>query len=275
MHQWVWWASINMVRLKTEEEIVLIRESSLILGKALAEAAKILKPGVTGLEVDKQIETFIKDHGAVPSFKNYRGYPYSICYSMNDAVVHGFPTAEVLKEGDIVSVDCGVYLNGFHSDSAYTFAIGEVSPKVSKLMSVTKECLTRGIENAVAGKRVGDIGFSVQSHAEANGFTVVRELVGHGLGKDLHEEPEVPNYGKRGNGSVLKQNTVIAIEPMINLGKREVKTLKDGWTVVTRDGSPSAHYEHTVVVRNGKADILTTFDFVEIEIKNNKNLTYI
>lgn len=264
-----------MVKLKTEEEIAFIKESSLILGKALAEAAKILKPGITGLEVDMQIETFIKDHGAVPSFKNYRGYPYSICYSTNDAVVHGFPTADVLKDGDIVSVDCGVYLNGFHSDSAYTFAIGEVSTKVAKLMKVTKECLYRGIENAAVGKRVGDIGYAIQSYAESNGFTVVRELVGHGLGKDLHEEPEVPNYGKRGNGPVLKANTVIAIEPMINMGKREIKTLRDGWTVATRDGEPSAHYEHTVVVRNGKAELLTTFEFVESEIKNNKNLTYI
>jgi methionyl aminopeptidase len=264
-----------MVKLKTEEEIAFIKESSLILGKALAEAAKILKPGITGLEVDKQIETFIKDQGAVPSFKNYRGYPYSVCFSTNDAVVHGFPTADVLKDGDVVSVDCGVFLNGFHSDSAYTFAIGEVSDKVSKLMKVTKECLYRGIDNAIAGKRVGDIGHAVQNYAESNGFSVVRELVGHGLGRDLHEEPDVPNYGKRGNGSVLKPNTVIAIEPMINLGKREVKTLKDGWTVATRDGSPSAHYEHTVVIRNGKAEILTSFDFVEIEIKNNKNLTYI
>ena len=194
---------------------------------------------------------------------------------MNDAVVHGFPTDYALKEGDIVSVDCGVLLNGYHSDSAYTFAIGEVSSKVQKLMKVTKECLYRGIEYAVTGKRVGDIGYAVQSYAESNSFSVVRELVGHGLGRDLHEEPEVPNYGKRGNGSVLKENTVIAIEPMINLGKREVKTLKDGWTVATRDGSPSAHYEHTVVVRNNKAEVLTTFEFVEIEMKSNKNLTHI
>ncbi len=264
-----------MVKLKTEEEIAFIKASSLILGKALAEAAKILRPGITGLEVDKQIETFIKDHGAVPSFKNYKGYPYSICYSINEAVVHGFPTANELKDGDIVSVDGGVYLNGFHSDSAYTFAVGEVPAKVAKLMKVTKESLFRGIENAVAGKRVGDIGYAVQNYAESNGFTVVRELVGHGLGRDLHEEPEVPNYGKRGNGPVLKQNTVIAIEPMINLGKREVKTLQDGWTVATRDGAPSAHYEHTVVVRAAKAEVLTTFEFIEIEIKNNKNLTYI
>jgi len=264
-----------MVRLKTEEEIALIRESSLILGKTLAEAAKILKPGITGLEVDNLIETYIRDQGATPSFKNYRGYPYSICYSINEAVVHGFPTTSELKEGDIVSVDCGVFMNGYHSDSAYTFAIGEVSPKITKLMRVTKECLVRGIENAVTGKRVGDIGYAVQHLAESSGFTVVRELVGHGLGKDLHEEPEVPNYGKRGNGSVLKANTVIAIEPMINLGKREVKTLKDGWTVVTRDGFPSAHYEHTVVVRNGKPEILTTFEFIENEVRNNKYLTYI
>jgi methionyl aminopeptidase len=264
-----------MVKLKTEEEIAFIKESSLILGKAQAEVAKILKPGITGLEVDKVVETFIRDNGGVPSFKNYRGFPFSICFSVNDAVVHGFATDAVLKEGDIVSVDCGVLLNGFHSDSAYTFAIGEVPNSAVKLLKVTKESLYKGIENAITGKRIGDIGSAIQNYAEANGYTVVRELVGHGIGKDLHEEPEIPNYGKRGNGSVLKQNTVIAIEPMINQGKREVKTLKDGWTVVTRDGSPSAHYEHTVAVRNGKAEILTTFDFTEIEIKNNKNLTYI
>lgn len=264
-----------MVKLKTEEEIAIIKESSLILGKTQAEVAKILKPGITGMEIDKLVETYIRDHQGVPSFKNYRGFPFSICYSVNDAIVHGFPSDAPLKDGDIVSVDCGVLYNGFHSDSAYTFAIGEISPKVAKLMKVTKECLYKGIEQATTGKRVGDIGYAVQHLAESNGYTVVRELVGHGLGRDLHEEPEVPNYGKRGNGSVLKANTVIAIEPMINLGKREVKTLKDGWTVVTRDGSPSAHYEHTVVVRNEKAEILTTFEFTEIEIKNNKNLTYI
>lgn len=264
-----------MVKLKTEEEIAVIKEGSLILGKTQAEVAKILKPGITGMEIDKLVETFIRDHQAVPSFKNYRGFPFSICYSVNDAIVHGFPSDEPLKDGDIVSVDCGVLYQGFHSDSAYTFAIGEISPKVTKLMKVTKECLYKGIEQATTGKRVGDIGYAVQHLAESNGFTVVRELVGHGLGRDLHEEPEVPNYGKRGNGPVLKANTVIAIEPMINLGKREVKTLKDGWTVVTRDGSPSAHYEHTIVVRNNKAEILTTFEFAEIEIKNNKNLTYI
>lgn len=264
-----------MVKLKTEEEIAVIKEGSLILGKTQAEVAKILKPGVTGMEINKLVETFIRDHQAVPSFKNYRGFPFSICYSVNDAIVHGFPSDVPIKEGDIVSIDCGVYLKGYHSDSAYTFAVGEITPKVEKLMKVTKECLYKGIEQAATGKRVGDIGYAVQHLAESNGFTVVRELVGHGLGRELHEEPEVPNYGKRGNGPVLKANTVIAIEPMINLGKREVKTLKDGWTVVTRDGSPSAHFEHTIVVRNNKAEILTTFEFAEVEIKNNKNLTYI
>lgn len=264
-----------MIKLKTEEEIAFIKESSLILGKTLAEVAKMIKPGVTGLEVDKVAETFILDHNATPSFKNYHGFPFTICFSKNEAVVHGFPTDEVIKEGDIVSVDCGVYLNNFHADSAYTFAVGEVPDNVVKLMEVTKQCLDLGIQNAVTGKRIGDIGFAVQSHAEANGFTVVRELVGHGLGKDLHEAPEVPNYGKRGNGPKLKSNTVIAIEPMINLGKREVKTLKDGWTVVTRDGLPSAHYEHTLVIRDGKAEVLTTHEFVELEINKNINLTVI
>lgn len=263
---------MSMIHYKTDEEVELIRKSSLLVGKTLAEVAKNLKPGVTGLQMDRLAEEFIRDHGGVPTFKNYEGYPFSICYSVNSQVVHGFPTSDEIKDGDLVSVDCGVYMNGFHGDSAYTFAVGDVSDQVLKLMKVTQECLDKAIEQAVEGKRIGDIGFAVQSHAEFNGFTVVRELVGHGLGRNLHEAPEVPNYGKRGNGPALKNGMVLAIEPMINMGKRDVKTLSDGWTVVTKDGLPSAHYEHDVVVRKDKAEVLSTFEYIEEAIKQNINL---
>jgi methionyl aminopeptidase len=261
-----------MIHYRTDEEVELVRKSSLLVGKTLAEVAKNLKPGVTGLNLDELAEEFIRDHGGVPTFKNYEGYPYSICFSVNSQVVHGFPTNQEIKDGDLVSVDCGVYMNGFHGDSAYTFAVGEVSDQVLKLMKVTQECLDKAIEQAIEGKRIGDIGFAVQSHAELNGFSVVRELVGHGLGRSLHEAPEVPNYGKRGNGPSLKNGMVLAIEPMINMGKREVKTLSDGWTVVTKDGLPSAHYEHDIVVRKDKAEVLSTFEFIEEAIKQNINL---
>lgn len=262
-----------MIFYRTEEEIALIRESSLLVGRTLAEIARRLGPGVTGLQMDKLAEEFIRDHGAVPSFKNYEGYPFSICFSVNSQVVHGFPSAEELKEGDMVSVDCGVYMNGYHGDSAYSFAIGEVSEEVKKLMRVTRESLEKGIEQAVDGKRIGDIGYAVQTHAESNGFSVVRDLVGHGLGQNLHEAPEVPNFGRRGNGPSLREGMVLAIEPMINMGRREVKTLKDGWTIVTRDGMPSAHYEHDIVVRKGKAEVLSTFLYIEEALKQNINLT--
>lgn len=262
-----------MIFYRTEEEIALIRESSLLVGRTLAEIARRLGPGVTGLQMDKLAEEFIRDHGAVPSFKHYEGYPFSICFSVNSQVVHGFPSAEELKEGDMVSVDCGVYMNGYHGDSAYSFAIGEVSEEVKKLMRVTRESLEKGIEQAVDGKRIGDIGYAVQTHAESNGFSVVRDLVGHGLGQNLHEAPEVPNFGRRGNGPSLREGMVLAIEPMINMGRREVKTLKDGWTIVTRDGMPSAHYEHDIVVRKGKAEVLSTFLYIEEALKQNINLT--
>lgn len=262
-----------MIYYKTPEEIELIRKSSLLVGKTHAELAGLLRPGITGLELDRIAETFIRDHGGVPSFKNYNGYPFTLCISVNSMVVHGFPSSEPFKEGDIVSLDCGVYMNGFHGDSAYTFCIGEVPEQTKKLLRVTRESLMKGVAMAVAGNRLGDISYAVQHHAESNGFSVVRELVGHGLGRNLHESPEVPNYGKRGNGITLKEGLVIAIEPMINQGKREVKTLKDGWTVVTRDGLPSAHFEHTVAVGKNGPDVLSTFEYIEEAIKKNNNLT--
>jgi len=248
---------------KTEEEIELVRESSLLVGKTLAEMAKSIRPGVTTLELDKLAESFIRDNGGVPGFLRYNGFPNSICASVNSTVVHGIPTDVPLKEGDIVSVDCGVLMNGFFGDSAYTFEVGEVSPEIKKLIDVTKSCLEKGIEQAVAGKRVGDISYAVQEEAERHGYGVVRELVGHGVGRNLHEAPEVPNFGKRGNGPVLMPGLVIAIEPMINMGKRNVKQHSDGWTIITADGLPSAHFEHTIVVRKDRAEVLSTFELIE------------
>lgn len=248
---------------KTEDEIELIRESSLLVGKTLAEIAKLIKPGVTTLELDKVAYEFIKDHNAYPGFLGYSDFPNSICASVNSAVVHGIPNNVPLQEGDIVSVDCGVIKDGYWGDSAYTFGIGELSEEIKTLLRVTKESLYLGIEQAVAGKRLGDIGHAVQFHAESNNFGVVRELVGHGVGKNLHEAPEVPNYGKRGSGMQLLPNLVIAIEPMINLGTKNVRQLKDGWTIQTADNKPSAHYEHTIVVRKDKAEVLSTFEWIE------------
>lgn len=252
-----------MIFLKTEEEIKILKESSLIVGKTLAEVGKHIKPGVSLLELDKIADTFIRNQGAIPSFKNYNGFPNSICASKNEVVVHGIPNDEKLVEGDIISIDIGAYKNGFHGDSAYTFAVGEIKPEIKKLMDVTKECLKLGIEQAVAGNRVGDIGYAIQKHAEDNGFSVVRELVGHGLGKELHEPPEVPNYGRRGNGTKLKEGMTLAIEPMINLGTKDVVQSNDGWTISTADKKPSAHFEHDVVVRKGKVEVLSTFDYIK------------
>jgi methionyl aminopeptidase len=234
---------------KTEDEIELIRESSLLVGKTLAELAKLVRPGVTTRELDKVADSFIRDHGGYPGFLGYNGFPNAICASVNQAVVHGLPGDAPLQEGDIVSLDIGVIKNGFWGDSAYTFGVGQISPELQKLLDVTKQCLMLAIEQATAGKRIGDIGYAVQNHAESNGFGVVRDLVGHGVGKNLHEAPEVPNYGKRGQGLQMLEGLVIAIEPMINLGTRNVKQLKDGWTIATADGKPSAHFEHTIVVR--------------------------
>jgi methionyl aminopeptidase len=263
-----------MIHLRSPLEIELIRKSALLVNDAIAEAAKMLKPGITTMQVDARLEQFILDHGAIPSFKNYQNsYPYASCISTNDAVVHGFPTNVPLKEGDIVSVDAGAFMNGYHGDSAYTFIIGSASDEIKKLLRITKESLYKGIEKAVHGNRVGDIAFAIQQHTEKeNGYGVVRELVGHGLGRQLHEEPQVPNYGKRGTGAKLKEGTVIAIEPMINLGVKEVYHGDDGWTIFTKDGKPSAHYEHNVCVKRGKADILSSFAVIEAAEKANPNL---
>jgi methionyl aminopeptidase len=248
---------------KTEDEIELIRQSSLLIGKTLAELATRIQPGVTTLELDKVAEEFIKDHGAFPGFLGYNSFPNSICASINNAVVHGLPGNTELKSGDIVSLDIGVIKDGYWGDSAYTFGVGEISSELQRLLDVTKESLYLGIEQAIAGNRVGDIGYAVQQHAESNGFGVVRDLVGHGVGKNLHEAPEVPNFGKRGQGMQILEGLVIAIEPMINLGTRNVKQLKDGWTIVTGDGKPSAHFEHTIVVRKNKAEVLSSFEMIE------------
>jgi methionyl aminopeptidase len=248
---------------KTEEEIELLRESSLLVGKTLAEVAKAIRPGVTTLDLDRIAEACIRDHGATPGFLGYGGFPNSLCTSVNDQVVHGIPNNTPLQEGDIVSVDCGVLKNGFYGDSAYTFPVGVVSEEIEKLLRVTKECLELGIEAAIAGNRMGDLGFAIQNHAETNGYGVVRELVGHGLGRELHEAPEVPNYGRRGNGVRLQPGLVLAIEPMINMGTKSVRQKSDGWTIVTGDGKPSAHFEHDVVVREGKAEVLSTFEWIE------------
>ncbi len=262
-----------MVYYKTSDEIELIRKSCLLVSATLAEVAKFLKPGITTLQIDALAETFIRDHAAVPSFKNYKGFPFTCCISVNDAVVHGFPGNNALKEGDIVSVDVGAFKNGYHGDSAYTFAIGTVSDEVKQLLYATRESLFRGVEKAVSGNRVGDISYAVQESTERKyGYGVVRELVGHGLGKELHEDPQVPNYGKRGSGLKLREGLVIAIEPMINMGKKEVYYADDGWTVKTKDGKPAAHYEHTVCVQKSKPDILSSFKDIELNEKANPNL---
>lgn len=257
-----------MIYYKTKEEIEIQRESCLLVGKTLAEVAKLIKPGVTTSHLDKIAEEFIRDNGAIPGFKGLYDCPSTLLCSVNDAVVHGLPTDRPLENGDIVSVDCGVLMNEFYGDSAYTFEIGEVSEEIKKLLEVTKESLTFAIQNAVAGNRIGDIGYAVQNHAEKNGFGVVREMVGHGLGKSMHEKPEVPNYGRRGKGLMLKEGLVIAIEPMINMGTKDIFQDKDGWTIKTKDGKPSAHFEHDVAVMKGKADVLSTFEYIEEVLKN-------
>jgi methionyl aminopeptidase len=255
-----------MIYFKTDDEIELIRESSLLVGKTLAEVARLIAPGVRTIDLDRTAEEFIRSHGAEPAFKGYNGFPFTLCISVNEQVVHGFPGNRILVEGDIVSVDCGVKKNGFFGDSAYTFPIGEVKPEVKQLMQRTRESLYKGIEMAVDGKRVGDIGFAVQQYVESYGYSVVRDLVGHGVGRNLHEKPEVPNYGRRGTGVRISTGMVIAIEPMINLGTRNVVQESDGWTIRTADRMPSAHYEHTVAIRPGKADVLSTFTYIEEEL---------
>lgn len=247
----------------SDDEIAVLKESSLLVGKTLAEVAKRIAPGVTTGELDRMAEEFIRDNGAVPGFKGLYNCPSTLLISVNEQVVHGLPGDRALRDGDVASVDCGVLMNGFYGDSAYTFMVGEVAGPVKQLLRVTRECLDRGIAAAIEGNRTGDIGHAIQQHAESNGFGVVRELVGHGVGRKLHEAPEVPNYGRRGHGVRLRTGMVLAIEPMINMGVKEVKQLADGWTVVTRDGKPSAHYEHNVAVRAGRAEVLSTFSYIE------------
>ncbi|MTI22234.1 type I methionyl aminopeptidase [Fulvivirga sp. RKSG066] len=256
-----------MIHYKSKEEVEIIKESAQILGKAHGEVAKMVKPGVKTIELDKIAEEYIRDNGGVPSFKNYNGFPSSLCISLNENVVHGFPSDYELEEGDIISVDCGVFFKGFHSDSAYTYPVGKVSDDVQQLLKVTKESLYKGIEEAVCGNRIGDIAYAIQNHAEQFGYGIVRELVGHGLGRDLHESPEVPNYGKRGKGPKLKEGLVIAIEPMINLGARSVVQEADGWTIRTADRKPSAHYEHTVAIFKEGTEVLTTHKYIEENFK--------
>lgn len=255
---------------KTKDEIELIRESSLLVAKTLAEVAKVIKPGVSTLFLDKIAYEFIKDNKAIPAFLNFNGFPNSLCISVNSQVVHGIPSAYELKDGDIVSVDCGVVKNEFYGDSAYTFAIGNVKPEILKLLQVTKESLYKAIELCVVGKRLGDIGEAIQSYAESHNFSIVRELVGHGVGKQLHEAPEVPNYGKKGTGLKLEEGLVIAIEPMINYGKKAITQENDGWTISTVDNLPSAHFEHTVAIGKNKADILSSFKYIEETLNNLK-----
>ncbi len=254
-----------MADLKTIDEIEKIRASSVLVSKTLAEVGKMIRPGITPEELDVYAEGFIRDNGGTPAFLGHHGFPSSLCISVNEAVVHGIPyqNRKPLAEGDIVSLDCGVQIDGFYGDGAFTFPVGEISDELKDLLRVTRESLDLGVAMAIAGNRIGDIGFSVQEHAERHGYGVVRELVGHGVGKAVWEKPEVPNYGKRGSGIKLEENMVIAIEPMINLGKAPVKWLKDGWTVVTADNKHSAHFEHTVAIKKGKPDILTTFDFID------------
>jgi len=252
-----------MVKLKTKEEIALMRESAQLVSKTLGMLAAEIKPGISPLKLDSLAEEFIRDHEAIPGFKGLYGFPNTLCTSLNQQVVHGIPNDQPLEDGDIISVDCGALKNGFYGDQAYTFMVGEVGEEIRQLIQVTKECLIKGIEEAKAGNRIGDIGFAIQQHAENHGYGVVRELVGHGIGRKMHEAPEVPNFGKRGRGSKLRNGMTLAIEPMINLGTKYIKQMNDGWTIVTADAKPSAHFEHDVAIVNGQPEILTTFEYIE------------
>ncbi|MHA4895735.1 type I methionyl aminopeptidase [Pedobacter sp. PWIIR3] len=261
-----------MILYKTNEEVELMRISALLVSQTLAEVAKVLKPGMTTLAIDKLANEFITDNGAIPSFYNYNNFPFHIITSLNDVVVHGLPSKSELVDGDIISVDVGTIKNGFHGDHAYTFIIGETSPEILNLVKTAKESLFLGIKEAVVGKRIGDIGYAIQNHNEKQGFGVVRDLVGHGLGRDMHEDPQVPNYGRKGAGMKLNQNLVVAIEPMINLGKKDVFLDNDGWAIRTADGSPSVHFEHDVCIKKGEALILSDYAPIEAAEKKNSNL---
>ncbi len=257
-----------MIYLKTDDEIELLRRANLLVGSTLAEIAKHVKPGVTTRQLDTLAEQFIRDHGAIPTFKGFPNpygpeFPASICTSVNEVVVHGIPNDEPLRDGDIVSVDCGTMLDGFCGDSCYTFSVGEVSEETKKLLRVTKESLYKGIEQAIVGRRIGDISHAVQQHCEKEGYGVVREFVGHGIGREMHEDPQVPNYGKQGTGKQIKNGLCIAIEPMITMGTRELQMLDDRWGVITQDRKPAAHFEHTIAIRKGKAEILSSFEEIE------------
>ncbi len=264
-----------MIYLKTEDEINLLRNANLLVGQTLTEVAKIVKPGVTTRELDTLAEQFIRDHGAVPTFKGFPNpygspFPASLCTSVNGVVVHGIPNDEPLKEGDIVSVDCGALLDGFNGDSCYTFCVGEVSEEIKQLLRVTKESLYKAIDQAIVGRRIGDISYAVQSHCEQYGYGVVKEFVGHGIGREMHEDPQVPNYGRQGTGKQLKNGLCIAIEPMITLGSPEIQLMEDRWSVITRDRKPAAHFEHTIAIHHGKAEILSSFEGIEeVERQNN------
>jgi methionyl aminopeptidase len=252
-----------MVKLKTKDEIALMRESAQLVSKTLGMLAAEIKPGISPLKLDTLAEEFIRDHEAIPGFKGLYGFPNTLCTSLNQQIVHGIPNDQPLEDGDIISVDCGALKNGYYGDQAYTFMVGEVEEEIRQLIQITKECLIKGIEQAKAGNRIGDIGFAVQQHAENHGYGVVRELVGHGLGRKMHESPEVPNFGKRGKGPKLRNGMVLAIEPMINLGTKNVRQMNDGWTIVTADARPSAHFEHDIAIVNGEPEILTTFEYIE------------
>ena len=252
-----------MIHYRTDSEIELLRKAALLVGKTLGEVGKHIRPGIRTIELDKIAEEFIRDHGAIPAFKGYEGFPGSLCISVNDAVVHGIPGNYELRDGDIVSVDCGTILDGYVGDSAYTFTVGEVSEEIKLFLQRSKESLYKGIEQAVSGNRIGDIGYAIQSYVEQFGYGVVRELVGHGVGRKLHEDPQVPNYGKRGTGTKLSEGIVIAIEPMITFGKSDIIQERDGWTIKTKDRKPAAHFEHDVAIRNGKAEILSSFEWIE------------
>jgi len=254
---------------RTNEEVELLRKSNQLVSKTLGEMASLIKPGITTLTLDRIAETYIRDNGAIPAFKGYNGFPNTLCTSVNDEIVHGIPSTYALKDGDIVSIDCGVVLNGYYGDSAFTFAVGEIDEEVRKLLDFTRASLESGVKEAIAGNRIGDISFAVQSKAESGGFSVVRELVGHGIGTKLHESPEVPNYGRRGTGPRMMKGLVICIEPMINMGIKETIQMKDGWTIKTADGKPSAHFEYAVAIDRGQADVLTTYTYIE-EVLNKR-----
>lgn len=260
-----------MIYLKTDEEIELLRAANLIVARTLAEVAKVIAPGVTTLKLDAVAEEYIRSQGAVPGFKGYGGFPGTLCVSVNENVVHGIPSNYALREGDIVSVDCGAVKDGYNGDSTYTFCVGEVDEEVKRLLRTTKESLYIGIEHAVEGNRIGDIGHAIQEYCEKRGYGVVREMCGHGVGRKLHEDPDVPNYGRRGTGPLIKNGMVIAIEPMINMGSKNIVIERDGWTTRTKDRKPSAHYEHTIAIHHGKPDILSSFQYVE-EVLGDKSI---